>query len=483
MNQIKVLAAAKSLSAYWIPVNPVVHNVVTTKLRKGFYSKDISPLFSDLMGDLSLFGFCLRHLMCLAKDGKIAKPPPFDLISLFRSAGQTALQEILSVKTEQISSHTLDRMSNQQASCMQQTLLTSAASEVLSEKAQLPAGIGFASAFLRQVGITLIAWNYPHILRHALVEIQRGVSLDEAMLKQLGYSPRMLALAVARDWGFGDEILFALGDKRAQVHSEDPRTKRVHTASELIGKMCEIGETLAQASHPEMYPQARGNWGDAKRKIEGILGSKGLSIIEDRFRLFCKGYLLAHNEQIARLAQLPMPLIALDHPPTPESHERPDTAVQVCPAPLREQLTRLYDEIGPAKPKKEAVLSFAQKVVPVAGFSGGCIFMYDLEHTVLIPRFRFGELSLPQQRVKCSALESYVHPAAEAFRSDHPIMEFNPWSEESGLGYVVQAFGALQRVGVLYLEIGRALEHSNRDEVLFLFQTLRKALQDCLGVR
>lgn len=483
MIQIKAIAAAKSLSERWIPVNTAVHDLVTTKLRKGFYNDDISPLVKDLMADAALFGYCLKNLLRLLRDDRIERPELFNIVSLFQSAGLDHLRSMLGAKPSAISQHNLKDMDAPQLSCLHQMIVSSSTSEMLCEKANFAPGIGYAGALLRQLGLTLIAWNYPHIFRQAIVSVQDGEKLDSALLRLLGYSPRTLAIALAKDWGCTDELMYAVGEKNALPVGDDERSAKIRRAAEVISKSCEVGELLARASHPEINRSDENDWREARRAVEAALGPGGMSLIDERVRSACRSYLHSQGDIISKITSFR--LGGSNAPSAIAEALPPAQSQQIDPIPphLRERLKTLYRHIDPKSLKRESVLIFSQEVVPAAGFSGGCILMFDFESSELVPRFRFGECNIGTQRIPCAALAPSLNPVAEAFRSDRPVVDYNPWSDQKYIGYVAQAFGVIQRVGVLYLEIGREHEASTNEEVMRLFQVLRKSLQDCLGVK
>jgi hypothetical protein len=486
MIPIKILAAAKSLSEHWFPVNPVVHDQIVTRMRKGFYNKDLTPLVADVMSDPALFGHCLRKLFELARDGEIPACAPFDFSSLFKSAGLATLKNLIDRPVESLSPHNLDDLNEPRANCLHQMLLSASCAEVLSEKAKFPRAAGFAGAFMRQLGLTLIVWNYPHVFRQALWGVKRGETLDQALHALLGYSPRMLSLVLAKEWGLSGELLYAMGDKDVLPESGDPGRDKVRVAAEVLLKSCEVGEVLAQASHPESYPKAFKRWEDAKQSIEGALGPYGLRLIETRLRSSLQSYMQAHSRALERLIKLPLGGVGESQDGAAEAgianNLEQDTGESGSPVALREKLAVFYKGLAPGRPSKENVLVFAEELVPCAGFSGGCIFMYDFECSQLMARYRFGACSLGNEKIPCSPLLPTINPIAEAFRSDRPVFEHNPWHERE-TSYVAQAFGSIQRVGVQYLEIGRELNEVSNSELLKLYRALRQALQDCLGVR
>lgn len=90
---------------------------------------------------------------------------------------------------------------------------------------------------------------------------------------------------------------------------------------------------------------------------------------------------------------------------------------------------------------------------------------------------------ISSQKIPCSALSQVAHPVAEAFRSDRYIFECSTSFDKGRTGYIAQAFGVIQRVGVLYLQIGSGMESVSDEHVVKRFQLLRKALMDTVNVK
>src|SRR5690606_6925283 len=89
-------------------------------------------------------------------------------------------------------------------------------------------------------------------------------------------------------WGFRYEALADLG-----VIDEESALERdlVQAVGENIARLCRIGECLARASRPDVYPDARDAWEAAKIEIESRLGPDGLTLIRQRFSENCEEYL------------------------------------------------------------------------------------------------------------------------------------------------------------------------------------------------
>jgi hypothetical protein len=324
----------------------------------------------------------------------------------------------------------------------------------------------------------LIAWNYPHVFKQALNSTKRGETLDQALVKLMGYAPRTLAVVLAHEWGVSPEMLQAMGSTQSKLSGKEQQ------AAALLAKSCQVSEMLAQAAHPELYPNAGRQWDGVKQEIENILGPDALLRIEQRLRAYTQPYLGTKYKQFEKLGIFkPLAKSALEKPIPAKAEVKAVLGYDdILPEDLRAALAQLYAKIDAQHPDKRNLLVFAEKIVPAGGFEGGCIATFDFESSELMPRYRFGKCSLPDMRVSCAALQPTLNPLAEAFRTGQPVIEHDQWNA-NGLGYVSQVFGEIQRVGVLYLELSAGLNSRERREVLRRFFALRRALMDCLGVK
>src|SRR5262249_37415849 len=149
-----------------------------------------------------------------------------------------------------------------QALRFRESLLSASAAEILASKNAIDPEDGFSCGLLRQLGLTLIAWNYPRVYNRAMECITPNEGLDFQLQKVLGFSPSLLGLTFAQRWNLSDEILVALGDrkKRFSVSASERSDSGAQHVGEMLSKICEVSEALARANDPEHYPTALRDW-------------------------------------------------------------------------------------------------------------------------------------------------------------------------------------------------------------------------------
>jgi hypothetical protein len=188
--------ALRHVSDYWFPVNPVLLKKIKDGFLDGRYELDIDFLVEDLKADFSLFTYCLREL-CRTAEAQENSPNP---VSMMRNAGLPRLREILCVDQGKISRHATEGHHNSQLQCFETAMISASAAELLAEANGIESELGFATALLRQLGRTLIAWNYPTVYRRALHGAREGEDLDLTLSQALGFSPVLLAATLLRQW-------------------------------------------------------------------------------------------------------------------------------------------------------------------------------------------------------------------------------------------------------------------------------------------
>ncbi|MCB0360897.1 MAG: HDOD domain-containing protein, partial [Bdellovibrionales bacterium] len=256
----------------WIPPNPVVLESIVEGIEKDRYRDNVDLLIEDLSRDLALFTFCLRELVVVLHERGRPLPPPTDPIRFFRWAGVGALVELVRRAEERFADSSFQDMTPAQAGRLQEALISATAAETLAPEARLRPEMGYSTALLRQFGLALVAWNYPHIYEHALKRLRNtspggAVSLERIVARRLGFVPSVLAMAMAREWHLAPELRAALGDPRALDEVSEERSATIRRVAENLQTICEVGEALARANDPDTYPTARSDWNTARREI------------------------------------------------------------------------------------------------------------------------------------------------------------------------------------------------------------------------
>jgi hypothetical protein len=192
--------ALTHVSNFWFPPNAHLLGQIKTGLNDGRYELGMEFLLQDVKRDYALYMYLLRELAhMLRKDGvevKFSEP-----LRLLESAGMERIRKILSVDKRAISQHDPEVLTEFQARQFEASLISASTAEVLCEHGEMAPDSAHLTALLRQLGLTLIAWNYPIVYQRALVAQSQDKNLDDLISEKLGFSPVMLAVTVVREWG------------------------------------------------------------------------------------------------------------------------------------------------------------------------------------------------------------------------------------------------------------------------------------------
>lgn len=455
----------------WFPVNRTLLEKVRSGLADGAYDLDLDFLIVDIKTDFALFTQCLGRLMELLRAEGVKVTADMNPITVFKCAGLERIRRVVCHEIGANSDHSFESMSEAQFARLQQAMISASTAEVLSEQQNIHPHIGYSVGLLRQLGLTLIAWNYPKTYARALAQ-QRDLELE--LSKALGFSPALLAVTLLREWGFGEDICGAVGDlDQAQISQVGGR----------LQKICQIGEALARANDPEHYPEARSAWENVRRQLLTVLGSDSLKLIQERVRENCVNYVTHYPELFQGIEELD-PVKRIQH------EERAGVTlrnpwIKCCMPRLKRRLLELYERIGVGEIDKNNVAFLVKELIPLAGFSGGCIYVIDPTTNMLMPRVRIAEPRL----LPCAPLPLAAEHAADespihaAFSCTTPIMETALPDRSGLLSYIAASFGGSRKVGVLYLEMPDVSLRATDPSRLQRFKALLQALNDCLNLK
>lgn len=470
--------ACEHVTKRWFPVNRGLLEKIRFGLAEGVYELDLGFLVSELKTDFALFTLCIRRLAGMLAEEGIKVPQALTPISLLQVAGIERIRSVICHESLDHSDHSLERMTPEQHARLREAMISASTAEVLSENNNVDPDVGFSVGLLRQLGHTLIAWNYPKTYSRAAAGIEPGSDLDVELAQALGFSPTLLAITLIRDWGLAEEINYALEDGKddGAGNAEEQQTAIV---GERLREICRVGEALARANDPDTYPEAHSDWEEAKGYIFSYLGTESLKVIQERIKKNCESY-LRHNSEVFR------GIDQLDPVKKINAHKRvgaeqKNQFLKYCPNEIRKKLTELYRDLDPELISRENINHLAKNIIPLAGFTGGCVYIIDPATNVLMPRLRIGQMRLLDfKNIQCTSSKTVCSPVAAAFYCSTPIME-SALPQDGGLiSYIAGVLGDKKRVGVLYLEMPDVSLRSTDSNRLKCFKALRQALNDCL---
>ncbi len=457
----------------WFPVNGAVLSLVQDRVRDGSYSNRYDLLLADLKKDLGLFTYCLRQVGSVI-DGPVQHRSPAEVLM---SLELEKFEALLSQTKQVVGVHTVDPTQKTQLMRLRQTLMSAATAETLASHSKLDAHQAFLLATVRQLGMNLVAWNYPRIYTKALLSSGKGEgNLETLLLRTLGYSPLELGARSALDWCEHPDTRAVLGQDGGM------NGIAVSKQAEKFSQFCEIGEVMAQIHDPEYFPAALASWPKVAAQLEQQLGPEWQALIQAQAEQYSAGYGVLvpggfkceiNPEGARRDAISHLSLRMFEN----------NQFAQKCPPGIADIFKQLYRSVTPGRPSPLAIKEFAEQVVPALGFERGCIYLIDQRKLQAVPMLRIGAVSIDRFRaLNCSNMGGAVHPVVEALSYQTPIIQENAFINGEQVAHVTGVFGNKEKVGVLYLEMSTELKDGDRAHSLLFFKALREALNACLSM-
>jgi hypothetical protein len=458
-NSRRIDRALQHVSKPWFPMNPDVLKRVREGLDNGIYDTNFELLMSELKTDFALFTFIVKELSQKATIENVSPTVISNPLDLIRWGNTRNIKEILSEQQKVPNMHSLQWSEPFQIQRLRETAIIATTASVLSEKKNLDPELGFSRGVIREIGLNLIAWNYPSVYSKVLGALQPGQNLDDELSKELGFTPALLAMRLMRP------------DKGPDATEDADQDSGWATYDEL----CEVGENLARAENPETYPSAENDWQKAKSFLSDALGEQAITIIRDKAVENSKHYQKNLPEVFGNIDQFnPQQNI--------EKHKRVARAIEekylkYCPESVQKSLKDLYAELSDSSVNKTLVGKLLKTIVPDAGFTGGCVFVVDPSSLSLKPRTLIGKVQMRQ--ITNVALEP-GDAAVSALSSQQPVVQLSEDLSDVSLAGIYCALGGRKKIGVLYLETPQKAHNKPDEGTLGVFEVIRKALCDTL---
>jgi hypothetical protein len=473
------VASSQAANA-WFPINPELLWSIQEKISANTY-KNPSELEEDIKQDFALFTWMVGQ--CAQSGTQAAtnpQPPsilnPANFVSQNYEAVVAKLKEI---KPESVSPHILGDSSEFQVGRLSYSMTSASVAQALAENSNVDPNLAFSCALFRQLGLTLISWNYPHVYKRVMNSLKPEDQLDNSLTKMLGFSPAMLGLTIARRWTLAPELCIGMGDPVAEETVQESRVKAI---GDTLEKICQIGEAFARANDPEHYPTAKADWDMAQNQVTVILGPNGFKKIKERIVQNCEFYSQLNPD----LFNPPLDPQAISAPKTRANSALLSANIYVkqCTPGIQELLGKLYDQMDGQQVSKNCIDFLAKEIIPASGFLGGCIYLIEPDTSRLVPRLALGTVSINSfSPTNYMTYSDVFDPVVAAYKCKTPIMEENVQIGDRTISYVAGVIGDIQRAGVLYLELSEAQVQRKTSNVLGCFKAIRQALSDSLNLR
>ncbi len=465
----------KHLEDGWLPVNPQILTAVQKNLELGTYDKDPLLLIEEVKSDPGLFFHVAKNLKAHVSQSK--RIGGFDPISQLKTLEAEKLGALFEVHPESISPlHARESPSVSQAAQTKQLRLSAMTAETIAKKLLIQPDHAFSNAAFRQLGLELVAWNYPHIFARALsLHKTKGEPIEHYLRKTLGISPQKIALQYARKWGMSNDIEKSINYTSSlhhRDHHEETFDRNDHENLKVsLGELCQLSELYAKAQDPQHYPTAPDLWAAKEIGIKEYLGKEVLEEIEEKTHV-----MLEEMEQPEEQAAAPKPVHKV--PTKKDAILDKNHYLKRIPTWLQKYFVRAYKEMNESEVPLDAIRILANKAVPQAGFIRGCLYLQDKEKLELEPALRFGD----------TPLENYKELMYNSKNGITTVMYSQAPLKQAGRGvlgdHVTQICGSLRNSdfpGVLYLEIADEAEDNPEHDAVSFFHAIRQTLSDCLS--
>lgn len=458
-NSRRIDRALHHVSKPWFPMNPDVLKRVRDGIEQKVYDDNFEPLLEELKGDFALFTFLVKELSQRAVVSEQAGTMIGNPIKLLRWGGVAAIQEILAEHQKLPNIHSLHWSEPFQVQRLRETAIIASTASVLSEKNNLDPELGFSRGVIREIGLNLIAWNYPSVYTKVLNNLTADQNLDDELAKELGFTPALLGTRLFRpDWATNPEL----------QDTED-------TSWASYDALCEIGEVIARAESPDIYPSADRDWQEAQSILKDKLGDGAIDVIREKTVKSSKNYQKSLPEVFGNIS-------SFDPAQQIQRHRRisrgiDEKLLKYCSDTVQQSLRSLYAEMSEDSVNKALVGKLLKEVVPDAGFTGGCVFVVDPTSLSLKPRTLIGKVQMRQ--IANSALPP-EDPAVSALSNNQHVIETGSAADNSPLSGIYCSLGSRKKIGVFYLELPQKAAAPLSEDTLGVFNVLRKALSDAL---
>lgn len=480
--------ALKYVGKNWFPINRDVLAHVQNKLRTGEYTSNMQELVNDIKGDLSLYTLCLSKLKDFVGKNQYGRLPT----EILANSELDHFRSVLDVPEEQLSQHKFDPEMKAQVMCLKHAIVSSSTAESLASKNRIDPEMAFMCASVRQLGLNLVSWNYPRIYTKALSSVTAsGESLDRSLFKVLGYSPLQLGLKAALDWNESDEVRIATGFEEFDRPYEKRETRLGKTRAEEVSetvpqkikRFCEIGEAVARINDPEHFPHASKDWEVVSTEIKHYLGPQGIALIGQKILSASQSYQALAPGLFAGEFAPEVSIKTANKIFVSKLYEE-NVAIKRCNTESQPLFRRTYDAMRADTASPASINVLVTQVMPVLGFTNGCIYLVDIQKMQAVPMMRIGEHPLSRYKALSCTDTGKTHPVIEALNYSAPIIQEGVIINGEQVAHITGVFGSRERPGVLYLEMSDSLIGQNdRNVPLQYFKAVKQCLNDCLGIK
>jgi hypothetical protein len=481
--------ATELVTKLWFPFNPSILNSVMGKLETGDFSHIKGQIVNELEKDMSLFLLCLKELVTILdergvgsyREGEISTYEFFSQVS--KEELDLALSRVAKFKCHQ----KLDSGSRLQKQKLVEMYISGVAVKTLSEKMNegeldsVSRELNYSSILLRQLGATLIAWNYPQIYEKVASRKHTPDSFDDGLRDALGFSPIMLGFSIAKSWNLPPVYLRVVGGDQA---FEDFRMTETFTVqdriiSDSVIQICEIGEALSRAMNPDLFSSSVTDLDKASKYIRKVIGEQGVREILDA----AKNQLdhLKFGSLSEMIDESTSSLVKkVSSAKYSNQLASKNIYLDALPEALHEKVLTLYSEMTPEGSVPVYTAAFAKQIVPSTVFSSLIVYLNDPFKQLLFPSLVIGTpRAITPTAVGMSGTGNSYNIISAGFGLKTPLREDRLIRENEEIVMLASALGSDPAIGVLYAEADIS-DPEFPSSIMRYFKALKNLLSDCL---
>lgn len=402
--------------------------------KKLAHEGNINNLISYIVSDIGLLTSLLSELSQSNRDKKSRT-----LHEVLISNQDQVLSKLEKIEATS-SYHSLEDASETQLSRLREALIAIGSSRALAPFCLVDEEIAFSAALVRQLGFLLVAWNYPSVYQDILESSEDGDSIDALVAAKIGFHPHTLALAILGEWGLTEAL--------APVVALEETPSATQSLVLSLRHLCQIGEALARANEPDLYPSAADDWEASKEEILQIAGESGLSAVRDEVRRCAKCYSDRYPLSFSSIKSFNPEL-------APKSLPR-------CKESLKRKLEHLL--LDPSISARDKLRRAAKQIPLEEGFSDGGIYTLEPISDSLVRRLSIGD---------CKPLPTYKLEDASSIPRSYRENRVIVRGESDGHLSFAAPLEELSTVGILFLRTAG-------DATTADFQAINSAISICL---
>ena len=322
-------------------------------------------------------------------------------------------------------------------------------------------GMSFSASMMRQVGLNLLAWNYPSFLFRILKDHSGSAAeQDKALSRLFGYTPLTLAAACGRKWNLSPALLAAVENTPA------------NTPLNPLREVCEISDIFGKKQHKSVFPGAAREWEERAGRLGQLIGTENIKEIEERVEHALEQRLREiFNAEPKRFQQM----FDLARPGARRRIWVENPYLENLPEDMRDELVRIHETVRAGEGILVSLSALTESAIPNSGFARGVICVQNKWNRSLRLAVRIG-LSADDG----AELRSLAASAIEAQASMIPVLSEIRF-ETSAVTRISSSFGSDDARGVLVLELTESAASDPDRNNLAYFKALRRCLEHCLG--